>query len=136
MFLKREFDDSRSVGQAAAVIDDRTVDQGHSAPGRLAAIAPMNMAEDVQPGLDAEQGTKQVLAAHVFSKNMRFVERAKRRFVGDEHIRIVGNEIPVFANLHQTLSRECPVATNRVDGRSPEVQPFEGDPGVLEVGCL
>ena len=40
-------------------------------------------AVDMPPGFDSEHGTKQVLTSRVFGKEMRFVERAVRRLVGD-----------------------------------------------------
>jgi hypothetical protein len=96
--LPREFDDSRRVGQGAGVIDDGTIDQSHI-PSTLTSIAAVDMTENVQPRLDPEYGTEQVLATGVFSHDVRFVERAVRRFMGDEHVRIVRDQIPVFANL-------------------------------------
>ena len=69
----------------------------------------------------------------MFGQDVRFVESAVRRLMGDEHVRIVRDEIPVFANLHHALSSKSPVSTHRVDRRSPELHSFEGDPGVLKV---
>ncbi len=131
--LSREFDDGWRVGQGASVIDHRAVDQGHSTPGRFPAIAAVNMPEDMEPGLDPEYGPEQVLTASVFGHDVRFVERAVGRLVGDEHIRVVRDEIPVLADLDQPLPCKSPISADRVDRRSPEVHPFEGDSGILKV---
>ena len=74
--------------------------------------------------------------SRVFGQDVRFVERAVGRFVGDEHVRIVRNEIPVLANLHQALPCEGPVPAHQVDRRSPELEPFDRDPGTFEVNGL
>jgi hypothetical protein len=49
---------------------------------------------------------------------------------------IVWNEIPVLTNLYHAVAREGPVSADRVDRRSPELEPFEGDAGVLKVDSL
>ena len=64
--LAREFDHGRSMGQDAIVIDHGAIHQGHSAPGRLPAIAAVNVTEDMQPRLDSEQSPEQVLTSGVF----------------------------------------------------------------------
>ena len=92
--LARQFNNCRRMSQGAGVVDYRAVDEGHSAPGGLPTIAAVDMTENVQPRLNPEYSTEQILATGVFSHDVRFVERAVRRFVSDEHIRVVRDEIP------------------------------------------
>ena len=90
----------------------------------------------MQLRLDPEYGTEKVLTSCVFGQDVRFVERAVGRFVSNEHVRIVRDKISVLADFHQALPCEGPVSAHRVDRRSPELQPFEGDPGILKVGGI
>ena len=131
--LAGEFNDRRRVSQGAGVVDHRAVDQGHSAPSRLPAIAAVDVPEDMEPRLDPEYSPKQVLTSSVFGQDVRFVERAVGRFVGDKHVRIVRNEIPMLADFHQPIPCKRPIPAHRVDRRSPELHPFQGDPGILQV---
>ncbi len=81
-FLLREFDDSGSVGEHALVVNHGAVDQDRAIPGRLPAIATVDMPEHMEAQLDSEDGTEEVLTPRVFGQDVRFVERAVGRFVG------------------------------------------------------
>lgn len=129
-----KFDNRRGIGEESIVVDDRTVDEGDPVPGRLPAVAAMDVPEDVQPGFGAEQGGEQILTALMLAQDVVFVQSAIGRLMGDEDIGVLGNPVPMVTDFHQTLAGEGPVSTHRVDGRAPELQSFEGDSGVLQIG--
>ena len=68
--ISREFDDGWTVGQSAGVVDDGAIDQSHI-PSRFQAVAAVNVPEDMEPRLDPEYGTEQVLTSRVFGQNAR-----------------------------------------------------------------
>lgn len=51
--ISGEFDDGWWVGELAFIVDHGAVHQGGSFPGGFAAVAAMDVSEDMQPWLDA-----------------------------------------------------------------------------------
>lgn len=59
----------------------------------------------------------------MFGEDVRFVERAEGRFMGDEYIRIVRDEIPVLADLDQALSCKSPIPPTELTGDPQNFSP-------------
>ena len=73
-----------------------------------------------------------MLASSMPSEDVGFVERAEGRFMGDENVGLFWNQRSMLLDLHQHVSGENPVAAHGVDGRSPELQPFERVARILQ----
>ncbi len=131
---KSQFDDRGCVGEDTLIVHYGAVHQGHSTPSRLSSVSAVDMPEDVQLRLDPEQGPEQILASLMPPQDVVLVQSSVGGFMGDEHVGVVGDTFPMFADFGSTFDREGPVfPDHRVHRRSPEVHPFQANAGVLEV---
>ncbi len=95
------------------------------------------MAEDMQLRHDSQQGTEQILKPGMFPQDVRLVQRYVWSFMGDEHVGIFGNAIPVFADGRSALTAKRPFLTqDGVDRRTPEVQTFQANARIFQVGGI
>jgi hypothetical protein len=84
------------MSEDAPVVHHGAVHQNH-VPGRLPTMTAVDVTEDVQPWLDPEQGSEQVLAALMPAQNVVLVQSSVRRLMGNEHVRVVRDAVPVLS---------------------------------------
>src|SRR5271154_425195 len=126
-------DDDRRVREDVLFIQHRTVDHASFIWPRLLAIASVDVAEDMELGLNPQDCLNQILAAEAGAENMPLVECAVGRPMGDDNIRARRDAVPVPAARHAALDVEGPVGQHRRVWRSPEADPSQNSPAVLEV---